>query len=116
MNVFKRLRKEFGLTQMELAKELNIKQSTICKWETNKSFPDISTLKLLANFYKVDVSALIDGENAISDYACKNDEFSELSNEQKANLYLIKQLNTSNNLIANGYLLRLFQEQQNQNR
>ena len=73
MNVFKKLRKELGLTQVDLAKKLNLKQSTICKWETGKSFPDISILKLLSNFYKVDLSTIINGENSISDYNRKND-------------------------------------------
>ena len=38
--MLKELRKESGLTQMELARKLNVKQNTISNWENEKSKPD----------------------------------------------------------------------------
>ena len=46
--MLKELRKESGLTQMELARKLNVKQNTISNWENGKSKPDIITTTKLA--------------------------------------------------------------------
>ncbi len=61
-NFIKELRKEKGLTQKELGDKLNITDKAVSKWERGLSFPDISMLSSLANFYKVDVSELLKGE------------------------------------------------------
>ena len=44
------LRKEKGVTQKELAKELFISDKAISKWETGVSIPDTALLVPLANF------------------------------------------------------------------
>lgn len=103
----KLLREERHMTQTKIAEELGIKRITYNKYELEQAEPPIKTLIKMANYFNVSL-----------DYLCENNwnnkaylELWKLSNEQKANLYLIEQLNTTNNLIANGYLLRLFQEQ-----
>ncbi len=47
------LRKELGLSQTKLAKELGVSQDTISLWERNKSYPDAEMIIKLAKFYKV---------------------------------------------------------------
>ncbi len=103
----KELRINNNITQFEAAKIANCSQSNYSKYELNKLNPDINTLIRLADYYKVSL-----------DYLCERDwnnkaylELWKLSDEQKANMYIIEQLNKSNNLIASGYLLRLLQEQ-----
>lgn len=59
MNIYKRLRKEKGLTQVELAKILHVNQSTPSKWEKNIAIPDPVMLKQLSNFYGVSVDYLL---------------------------------------------------------
>lgn len=66
-NFIKKLRKEKGLTQKELGEKLNITDKAISKWERGLSFPDITMLKSLADFFEVDVSELLNGEKGIKE-------------------------------------------------
>lgn len=61
-NFIKKLRSEKGLTQKELGEKLNITDKAISKWERGISFPDITVLNSLADFFEVDVSELLNGE------------------------------------------------------
>ena len=54
----KRLRKERGLTQVELAEKLNLSQSTIASWENGKRRPDLDLLPIIADFYGVSVDEI----------------------------------------------------------
>ena len=47
----KELRIEKGLSQMQLAKALNMSQSAIAKWELNKTEPTASAIVALARFF-----------------------------------------------------------------
>lgn len=55
----KALRKERDLTQEQLAECLGISSQAVSKWETNSSYPDISMLPVLANFYGVTTDELL---------------------------------------------------------
>lgn len=57
--MLKELRKESGLTQMELARKLNVKQNTISNWENGKSKPDIITTTKLAEVLGVTTDEVI---------------------------------------------------------
>ena len=48
-------RKAKGLTQAELAEKLNYSDKSISKWERGEGFPDIFTLKELADFFGIKV-------------------------------------------------------------
>lgn len=63
MNRFKELRKQKGITQIELAQTLGVKQTTVSKWEVDKATPDYSTLIKLAEFYGVSADYLLMIEN-----------------------------------------------------
>ena len=58
------LRKEKGLTQVELAKIINTTQRRISYMELGKVEPDLSTLVLLSNYFEVSTDYLI----GIKDY------------------------------------------------
>ena len=58
----KELRKENNLTQESLAEKLNVSGRTVSRWETGTNMPDISLLVELADFYKVSIPEIIDGE------------------------------------------------------
>ena len=49
-------RKAKGLTQAELAEKLNYSDKSISKWERGEGFPDIFTLKELADFFGIKVN------------------------------------------------------------
>ncbi len=63
MSAFLReLRKERGLTQEQAAEALFVSSKTLSRWETGATVPDLETLMKLAEYYKVDIKELIDGE------------------------------------------------------
>lgn len=55
----KKARENTGFTQREVAKEINLPQSTIAKYETGKLEPNLETLGKLADFYNVSVDWLL---------------------------------------------------------
>lgn len=59
MNIYRRLRKAKGLTQMQLAKILHVNQTTVSHWEIEQSIPDPVMLKQLSSFYGVSVDYLL---------------------------------------------------------
>lgn len=63
MNVFKELRIKQKLTQVELAKLLNLNQTTVGKWENEKAFPDYQSLINLSKLYNVSTDYLLGNTN-----------------------------------------------------
>ena len=55
----KQLRMSKNLTQIELAKKLKIQRTTVSMWETNKSYPNASMLKKLAQVLDCSVDELL---------------------------------------------------------
>ena len=53
-------RKLSGLTQQQLGERLNISAQAISKWEKDLAEPALSTLRTLAELYKVSVDVLLD--------------------------------------------------------
>ena len=53
------LRKEKGLTQLELAQLMGVTDKAVSKWERDLSYPDIATLPHLANVLGVSVDELL---------------------------------------------------------
>lgn len=56
---FKSMRKQRGLTQEQIAEALGISCQAVSKWETNSSYPDISLLPIIADYFGVSVDYLI---------------------------------------------------------
>lgn len=56
----KRLRKEKGFTQDQLANLLNVTPQAISRWENNSAMPDISQLVPLANVFRVSTDTLLE--------------------------------------------------------
>ncbi|MBQ8444148.1 MAG: helix-turn-helix transcriptional regulator [Clostridia bacterium] len=62
------LRKARGLTQYQLAEQLNYSDKTISKWENGDALPDTPTLYQLSRFFEVSMDSLYNG-NPIQDQA-----------------------------------------------
>lgn len=107
MNNLKNLRLKQKLTQKDIAKIINVAPTTYLGYEKGLSEPTIATLIKLANYFDVSLDYLCDRQWENKAYI----EVWKLSDEQKANLYLIQQLNHNNNLRASGYLMGLLHEQ-----
>ena len=58
------LRKEKGMTQLELAKELGVTDKAVSKWERDLCCPDISSIPKLAEVLGVSVDELIQSKAA----------------------------------------------------
>lgn len=57
------LRKEKGLTQMELAEQLFVSDKTVSKWERGLSFPNVALLIPIAHVLDVSVTELLKGKH-----------------------------------------------------
>lgn len=55
-------RQELGLTQKQLAEQLNISDRTVSRWERGVGFPDVSLLEPLADALGLSLGELIRGE------------------------------------------------------
>ena len=53
------LRKEKGVSQAKLAKDLGVSFSVVCYWETNRSEPTAPNLVKLADYFGVSVDFLL---------------------------------------------------------
>lgn len=56
------LRKEKGLTQIQLAEQLNVTDKAISRWETGKNFPDIEIFEDLSKILDISISELLEGK------------------------------------------------------
>lgn len=61
------LRKQKGLTQMDLAEKLNISRQAISRWEVGAAIPSTDNLKVLSELYGVSVDYLL---TAATDDSC----------------------------------------------
>ncbi|MGN0626672.1 MAG: helix-turn-helix domain-containing protein [Oscillospiraceae bacterium] len=59
------LRKQKGLTQEQLAQQLYVSRTAISKWESQRGFPNIESLKAIAKIFSVSVDELLSGEELI---------------------------------------------------
>ena len=57
----KKLRKEKGLTQAQLAEKLNISFQSVSKWETGETLPDTNILLSLCEELDTTVDTLLNG-------------------------------------------------------
>ena len=55
----KKLRIDNQLTQDELAEKIYVTRTAISKWETDKGYPSIDSLKQLSNLFEVSIDELI---------------------------------------------------------
>lgn len=97
----KKLRKNLGLTQEEVASKLCLARSTYRNYENNEREPNIDTLIKIADFFDVSLDYLCDRQN-------KNLIFADsLSDKKKELIGMIKDLNDDETLIAIGFVAKL---------
>lgn len=86
----KRLRKQKGMTQEQLAERFSVSSRTVSRWETGSNMPDLDILIELADFYNVDIREIIDGkgksenmDNETMDTLKKVAEYTEAQNKKQ---------------------------------
>ncbi len=55
----KKLRTDCNITQEELADALFVTRTAISKWETDKGYPSIDSLKAISDYFKISIDELI---------------------------------------------------------
>jgi transcriptional regulator with XRE-family HTH domain len=73
----KKLRRERGITQEQLAAELGVSGRTISRWETGSNMPDISLLVEIAEYFDVSIPEIIKGERKSEDMKEETKEVAE---------------------------------------
>ena len=63
------LRKNAGLTQIDLAERLNYSDKAVSKWERGESLPDIAVLKEIADLFGVSVDYLLSDAHDLPEMA-----------------------------------------------
>lgn len=58
------LRKERGMTQLELARQMGVTDKAVSKWERNLSFPDVASLPKLAEVLGTSADELLEAKTA----------------------------------------------------
>ena len=58
------LRKERGMTQLELAEKMGVTDKAVSKWGRDLSFPDVSSLPRLAEIFEISVDELMQGRGS----------------------------------------------------
>ena len=61
-------RKEKGLTQRELGERLHVTDRAVSKWETGKSFPDVSILEDVCRELDISIGELLAGKRIASEH------------------------------------------------
>ena len=66
------IRKEKGWTQAELARKINVTDKAVSRWERGLGFPDINTIKPLADALEVSVLEIMQSEKEPQEEIPKN--------------------------------------------
>lgn len=79
------LRKQKGITRMELAEKLNVSRQAISRWEVGAAVPTTDNLKVLSELYGVSVDYLLNdaAENASKQNEAKQDQSAASGTKEK---------------------------------
>ncbi len=77
----KELRKSRKLTQLSLAKKLNVSDKLISKWENGLSIPNVEMLNEICNFFEIDINEILQLE--------KKEKFKTVNFSKKSKKILI---------------------------
>lgn len=66
------LRKEKGMTQLELAEKMGVTDKAVSKWERDLSFPDINSIPKLAETFDVSIDDLMQVKSESKENMSKN--------------------------------------------
>lgn len=84
------LRTERNLTQKQLADKINVSTTTVSKWESGTNVPDYSNISILADFFQISISELLEGERTeISKLSEYEVDLSELKSVKRKKVLLL---------------------------
>jgi len=62
----KKLRTDSGLTQDELAEKLYVSRTAVSKWESDRGYPNIDSLKAISEFFSVSIDVLLSSDEMLT--------------------------------------------------
>ena len=62
----RKLRTERGLTQDELAQKIYVTRTAISKWESDRGYPNIDSLKAISKFFSVSIDDLLSSDEVLT--------------------------------------------------
>lgn len=69
-------RKNRGLTQLQLSKDIGVHETTILNWENGLREPSLNTLKIISKYFNVSIDYLLDNKVTIPEhYIIVNEAF-----------------------------------------
>lgn len=84
-----------GKTGAELSRDIGLSNSAYSLWNTGSTKPSAKTLKKIADYFGVPVIDLLDDEKKEKFDTPKENNFVELSNQEKELLFAFRMLNNS---------------------
>jgi transcriptional regulator with XRE-family HTH domain len=84
-----KLRDEKGLTQKQLAEELNYSDKVISKWERGESIPNIEVLSDIADFYSTSIDELVGRKKQFDFYETETIKLDTIRSESPSFLELL---------------------------
>ncbi|MCM6931528.1 helix-turn-helix domain-containing protein [Enterococcus italicus] len=73
----KRARSQIGKTQEEVANALHVSRQTISSWENKRSYPDISSLLNLSDYYNLSLDHLLKEDTGMIEEIKRNEQLSK---------------------------------------
>jgi transcriptional regulator with XRE-family HTH domain len=96
----KKLRKNSGYTQQNVADALHLERSTYSYYETGKTIPDINTIIKLAKIFNVSYIDIFEEEEKQLTHRVKDNEISIKSNKNKNSNYIYELKKDEKRLIS----------------
>ena len=62
----KKLRTDNGLTQDEIAEKIYVTRTAISKWESDRGYPNIDSLKAISKFFSVSIDDLLSSDEVLT--------------------------------------------------
>lgn len=84
----KKLRESKGFSQEDVAKKIGVTRQAVCKWENDKSYPDIDNLILLSEMYNVTLDELIKGNQSFKEKIHIDEEDEDFEKENEFGFYI----------------------------
>lgn len=101
------LRKQKGLAQEQLANELFVSRTAVSKWESGRGYPNIDSLKAIANLFSVTVDELLSSDELLT--------LAEQNTRQKQKNFCDNALGLLDCIVALFLFLPFFAQNQNGN-
>lgn len=105
-NQLKNYRKEFNISQEDLAQKVHVSRQTISNWENNKSYPDLQSLMLISECFKISLDELVKGDVVKMKSQLDRNEMSKYANGMLIGfIFMILSIPFAKRILPYGYIV-----------